>query len=105
MSTSSSFSATKEYVTKIFKILVREDKNELGMVFADFDLNCPQKAHIRGETQQFPSETEKLRFLVSAHKHGFRNFETVRGTIDVEKMVLTELARRQKAEKEKSKPQ
>ena len=39
----SSFSATKEYVTKIFKILVREDKNELGMVFADFDLNCPQK--------------------------------------------------------------
>ncbi|QQS59110.1 hypothetical protein IPN35_06025 [Candidatus Peregrinibacteria bacterium] len=98
-----SSSATEEHITKIFKILVREDANELGMVFADSTKNHPQEARVRGETQQFNSETEKLRFLAKAHQKGFRNFETTRGDIDIERMVLAELARRQKAEKKKTK--
>jgi hypothetical protein len=88
---------------RIFKIIVREDKNEIGLVVAYPSLQNPEEANVKGQIKKFPNETSKLLFLANAKKQGFRNFESITGRIDVEEMVLSELARRSKMERDEPK--
>ncbi len=85
---------------RIFKIAVRSDANELGLVVAYPILGGENEANVRGQTKIFRNETDKLTFLANARSQGFRNFETVIGRVDTEELVLKELARRQKLELE-----
>lgn len=84
---------------RIFKIVVREDAHEVGMVVAYPVDGKPEEATVKAQTKKFPSEESKLKFLMSAKDQGFRNFETTQGNIDTEGMILSELARRQSLEK------
>jgi len=93
---------TAEFVTqaRIFKIVNRTDANEVGMVVAYPIPGQRYDANVKGQIKRFGNEKEKLEFLARAKSQGFRNFETRRGKVDSETMVLSELARRQKVEKE-----
>lgn len=88
---------------RIFKIVVREDKNEVGLVVAYPSLKDEQEANVKGQIKTFPNEFSKLEFLVNAKEQGFKNFETTTGKIDIESMVLAELARRSKMERQEPK--
>ncbi len=87
---------------RIFKIVVREDANEVGMVVAYPVIGQQNEANVKGQIKSFGNETEKLRFLANAKEQGFRNFETTSGKLDVETIVLGELARRQKMEEKEA---
>ncbi len=84
---------------RIFKIMVRNDAHEVGIVVAYPTIENPDEANVKGQIKVFKNETDKLRFLANAKRQGFRNFENTRGKVDVETMVLAELARRQHIEK------
>ena len=85
---------------KIFKVVVRDDANEIGMVVAyPATKETDEQVIVRGEVKKFKNEKKKLEFLVYAQKQGFVNFETVTGAFDIERVVLEELVRRSRQRK------
>ncbi len=80
---------------KIFKVMVREDSNELGLVVAYQTAQQEDFVVVKGEVKKFRNETEKLKFLFDTQMSGFTNFETCHGAFDIETVVLEELVRRQ----------
>lgn len=85
---------------KVFKIVVREDAHEVGLVVAYPVSEKQDQVIVRGELKKFPNEKAKLKFLANAEQRGFRNFETSTGKFDMESEVLEELVRRRKIERE-----
>jgi hypothetical protein len=84
--------------SKILKIAVRDDAHEVGIVVARLIEGKKNEYKVSGQTKIFPSEMEKLCFLAGVKNQGFQNFETVAGKINMEKVILKELARRQEIE-------
>ena len=80
---------------KIFKIMVRDDANELGLVVAYPTPESDDNVIVKGEVKKFSTETEKLKFLHGIQTKGFTNFENCTGRFDIETVVLEELVRRQ----------
>ena len=87
----------------IFQITVRSDAPEIGMVVAYPIPKKEGEAAIQGKIKTFRGEKEKLLYVRKAQQKGFQNFSTVSGKIDVERMILQELARRQAMERKMKK--
>lgn len=86
---------------RIFQMTVRNDAHHIGLVVAYPMPDTTDTVKVKGQIKIFPNETEKLQYLSKAQKKGFRNFSTQNGKIDIENMILSELARRQNQQKKK----
>lgn len=90
---------------KVFKIVVRDDANEIGLVVAYPVSEKQDQVIVRGELKKFTNEKAKLKFLANAERRGFKNFENRTDRLDMEAEVLEELVRRRRLEREISRPQ
>jgi len=88
-------------VSKIFKVFVLENKNEIAAVFLS-QIQQKEKTRFQMGKKKFKNEMSKIRFLSNLQKSGFKNFKNISKKITSGNAILECLSEIEKSRKNKN---